>query len=160
MEPQKNTGGPNNIQSKWIEKLSKKTNPKIFKSMNITRISFKILNEVQKVLVNEEENWFVLKSQKEIQINPEIDLDNMIMALSSKVPIGFYDVKDCSEPTKKKLIYKSHQRFIRNDDDANIIRTIDLHLRDHVHLFFTPLSKYSQPQDNLLSEFEVAFNNY
>lgn len=162
MESEKKNSSPNNIECRWLERLSKETNPKTFRSIkNITKISFKLFNnELQKVLINEEENWFVLRSQKEIIINQDINQDDLIMELCSKVPIGFFDIKEGSEPSKKKLIYKSHQRFIKNDDNINIIRTIDLHLRDHMQLFFRPLSVYSPAEKNLKLAFETNFNSY
>ena len=74
------------------------------------------------------------------------------MALSNKAMIGFYDYAEIPENDDFNLVFKSHQRFIRNDDDYNIKRTIQLHIDDHKRYFFDPLK-------SLTSDKELFENN-
>lgn len=138
--------GPRNIQDKWIQSLDKKAPHNIGKSKELTKISFKLNDVNRKVLINEAENWFVLISSAKVEYFTKDRIEDLVMALSNKAVIGFYDFVEISGNNDFKLIFKSHQRFIRNDDDYNIIRTIQLHIDDHQRYFADPLKTLASNQ--------------
>lgn len=151
-----------NIHKMWLRKGGI-IDPIVSKDKNTINIKFIYDDRKFNVEICEEENWFVLCSDDEIVLENSKEAMGLAMELSNKAPIGFFEIKlkkDEASANKHIIKYKSHQRFIKNDDDININRTIDLHLQDHFRLFFEPISIFKQRNSDLLGSFEMAFNNY
>lgn len=153
-----------NIQMKWLSKNGI-TNPNRSEgTKDIVKLKFCYKEIWYKVIINETENWFVLCSSQDIILENPSEASNLAMELSNRAPIGFFQIKskkNDGSSNKHKIVYKSHQRFIKNDDHININRTIDLHLQDHQILFFEPIYIYNNSgSKDLLGSFDTAFNNY
>jgi hypothetical protein len=137
---------PRNIQDKWIRFLSKDYHS-ISKVKGLIKINFVYKAATYKVLINEEQNWFLLISSQKITTQAGVpEMEDFVMSLSARVPIGYLDYKENSsdKPGDFKLLYKTHQRFIRNDDDYSINRAIEMHLADHRSLFLDILKSVNQ----------------
>lgn len=93
-----------------------------------------------KILINEEECWYVVCSYFDIakmHIHAaNLNWDEVISSLNDKCPIGFFMITEKEDYSNKKLFtYKTHQRFVRNDDNFNITRTIELIFTEHEKYF-------------------------
>ncbi|OMJ73363.1 hypothetical protein SteCoe_27952 [Stentor coeruleus] len=114
------------------------------KTQNATKI---------KILINEEECWYVVCSYLDIskmhKDASNLNWDDVVNTLNDKCPIGFFMIAEKEDSSNKKLFtYKTHQRFVRNDDNFNIQRTIELIFSEHKSYFeklFKMLNEY-QPQ--------------
>ena len=137
-----------NITNLWIKSLRQKIYNVNYQDL-YTVIEYDLNKKYSKnVKINEAEAWFVVTSRVfdvEHFVNPKIDWELVVSAINEDVPIGFF-IFDKTEAKKNyifvkdeegyfEIIYRTQQCFVKNDDEFNIKRTIDLHKEDHKKYF-------------------------
>ncbi|OMJ76445.1 hypothetical protein SteCoe_24188 [Stentor coeruleus] len=144
-----------NITQSWIEYLSSYQyslkNEDCLQSIYIKKQD-KNATKI-KITINEEECWYVVCSYFNISkmhnCTNTLKWDDVLSSLNEKCPIGFFMITEKDEtPNKMLFTYKTHQRFVRNDDHVNIKRTIQLIFSEHQNYFdgLVEILKTYQPQ--------------
>ena len=155
-----------NITQKWMDYLESEHSVYKFGQVDdLLKLKFKVGDINRSVLINEAENWFVLESSWYNQVAlSSADWETIVMELNEDLPIGYFMIVEVTPkdarfnedyPTyKKKLVYKTHQRFTRNNDDYNIKRTIELLSKDH-DIYFNRFVSEIKNSGSIINESEV-----